>query len=104
MAASACRATCSCLQASNLGPARLRRRRAAHAHALPTTHPPRVLTRQDNLGLMKVGDKIEFIKTVKGAENLVNSTAKAPKPAPAPAPEEAAPAEAASEEAPQGSE
>jgi cyclophilin family peptidyl-prolyl cis-trans isomerase len=27
---------------------------------------------QDNLGLMKVGDKIEYIKVVSGAENLVN--------------------------------
>jgi hypothetical protein len=31
-----------------------------------------VVQNQDTLGLMKVGDKIEFIKVVKGAENLVN--------------------------------
>eukprot|EP00879_Flechtneria_rotunda_P026014 GHRR01027688.1.p1 GENE.GHRR01027688.1~~GHRR01027688.1.p1 ORF type:complete len:187 (+),score=54.13 GHRR01027688.1:631-1191(+) len=28
---------------------------------------------QDNLGLMKVGDKINYIKVVDGAENLVNA-------------------------------
>jgi cyclophilin family peptidyl-prolyl cis-trans isomerase len=31
-----------------------------------------VTQNQDSLGLMKVGDKIEYIRAVKGADNLVN--------------------------------
>lgn len=56
-----------------------------------------VTQNQDTLGLMRVGDKIKYIKAVKGGENLVNAgKAKAPALKAEPEPEaEAAPAEEA---------
>ncbi|KAI8462853.1 MAG: cyclophilin type peptidyl-prolyl cis-trans isomerase/CLD-domain-containing protein [Monoraphidium minutum] len=49
-----------------------------------------VTANQDSLGTMKVGDKIKYIKCVKGCDLLANAGGKKAAPAPAPAAEEAA--------------